>query len=115
ESLVNVTGFATMVSGEFDGGSVTAIAANGTLSVGSPYFRGVTHAGLFGDVTYTTVTINGSGAMNWSGDTGIGYSNPNVPYTLVNVNASTLNWEGTSGANATLDIQNGELNIYSTS
>ncbi|HUO11016.1 MAG TPA: hypothetical protein VM008_22140 [Phycisphaerae bacterium] len=114
ESLVNVSGYASMASGEFDGGSVVTIAANGTLSVGSPYFRGTTHNGFSGTDTYTTINLNGSGAMNWSGNTGIGYSNVNVPYTAVNANLSTLNWEGTSGANATLDIQNGELNVYST-
>ncbi|MGN6368036.1 MAG: beta strand repeat-containing protein [Phycisphaerae bacterium] len=113
ESLVNVTGFAKMVSGEFDGGSVVNIAANGTLTVGSPYFRGVTHNGLFGPDTYTTVNINGNGTMAWSGDAAIGYSNPNVPYTAVNVNVPTLNWS--TGANTSLDIQNGELNVYSTS
>ena len=116
DSLVNVTGFANMVAGEFDGGSVTTIASGGTLTVGSPYFRGVTHAGLFGNATYTTVSITGNGTMNWNGNTGIGLSNPNVPASIVNVaNTTILNWEGTSGANATLDVQNGELDVFSTS
>ncbi len=82
-------------------------SANSFPYVNSPYFRGIA---LSNDIS-----ISGAGTMNWSGDTGIGFSSPSVPYTAVNVNAATLNWEGTSGANATLDIQNGELNIYSTS
>ncbi len=108
-TTVNVTGYANMPGGgEFDGDSSTTVSANSFLYVNSPYFRGIA---LSNDIS-----ISGAGTVNWSGNTVIGFSNAGVPFTEVSVaNGTLFNWEGTSGANATLDIQNGELDVFATS
>ena len=102
---VSVTGFANMVAGEFDGGATVNVASSGQLSVGSPYFRGTS--------SNTTISFTGSGALNFSNATGIGYSSNGIPYTVVNIGINVnFNLSGGSGANASLDIQNGELDVY---
>lgn len=104
DSNVNVTGYANMIAGEFDGGAAVNVASGGALYVASPYFRGTS--------SNTTINFTGSGNLYFSGATAIGYSSNGIPYTVVNIGANVnFNLSGGSGANASLDIQNGELNI----
>ncbi|HEY1684218.1 MAG TPA: dockerin type I repeat-containing protein [Tepidisphaeraceae bacterium] len=106
-SNMNVTGYANMVAGEFDGGAAVNIASGAVLYVGSPYFRGT--------AANHQISFTGAGTLDWNGNTVIGYSSNGIPSTTVSVNGPIFNWEGTSGTSGTLDIQNGELDVYSTS
>jgi hypothetical protein len=104
---VNVSGYATISSAEFDGGSTTTVAANSYLYLNSPYFRGSS--------TNSVITLNGPGTYEMSGAMQIGYSASGVAYTTVNVNSGTIfNWNGISGTTPSCSITNGELDIYTS-
>ena len=102
---VNVSGFGNMLSGEFDGASSLNVASGGNFTIGSPYFRGSTFS--------NTINVNGPGTVVFNGDMAIGLSGSGIPYTTVAVNAGTnFDWNGTTEANGSCTIQNGELDIY---
>lgn len=107
DTSVNVTGDGNMQTGEFDGGCNVNVASGGYLIVGGPSFRGQSNS--------TQIFINGPGRVDFNAATLVGFSASCVPYTEVDVE-SNVNFSlgGTSGTNASCDIQNGELDIYSS-
>jgi hypothetical protein len=106
---VNTTGFASMPAGaEFDGASSINVAANSTLNMNGPSFRGTTFS--------NQINLNGPGTINMNGNSLVGFSGSSIPFTDTIVNAGAVfNWEGSSGANASLTIENGELDVFATS
>jgi hypothetical protein len=102
---VNVTGYANLQSGEFDGGAnVNVAGASSYLYVKDAYFRGNTFS--------QAVSMGGTGTMKMNGNTVVGFSSPGIAYTALNVGpGGAFDWDGSSESAATCFIENGELNI----